>query len=481
MQNFSELCQFSIKNDRSYLEASIDITPGDVILEEQPILLSPLWESAQLKCSNCLKSSFVMCQACQVYPLCVECQTHDEVDCEFFRQASNIPKNFLISNYEIYAPLKCLLLLENLNTNNTGLIELLKVNAHLDDFLKSETWKEQKQHVVEPILQSGIANYFNNIKVDEEILQKLCSLIDLNSYEITNKDGDQVRGTYLQAPSIPHSCIPNTILAIDDEFNLKVYATLPIRQGEMIYISNTNPLMGTLQRQHHLKITKFIDCSCLRCCDPTELGTYLSSIKCKSCPDGYVSLFNSQWTCESCSSTISEINIQKLLSEIVEQLLLADGDLRQYESLLTKYLVDLHPNHFLIIDIKQNIASVLRAILKNPMCQPARSIIRRKIELCESILPVVRALQPGISRLYAIALYEYVINFIELSVSEYKNSEIAVVDYEKKLTKVKEMLEEAKNMLAFEPLNSPEGHLMQRIGMELIEVEENLKNIESIK
>ncbi|XP_055840242.1 SET domain-containing protein SmydA-8 [Episyrphus balteatus] len=472
MQNFSELCELSIKDNKLCLKAIIDITPGDVILEEQAILMSPQWESDQMKCSNCLKSSFVMCQACLVFPLCVECPAHDQFDCEFFQRAKNIPKNILISNYTIYAPLKCLLKMENPKANKSSLIELLKVNAHLEEYLKSETWIEHKQKVVEPILQSGIVEHFQNIKVNEEILQQLCSLLDLHSYEITNRDGDQVRGIYLQAPTIPHSCIPNTLMAIDDDFNLKIYATLPIRQGELIYNSYTNPLMGTSQRQHHLKMTKFIDCSCLRCKDPTELGTYLSSVKCKVCPDGYVSLFDSKWTCENCSAIMSELDVQKLLSEVAEQILYADGDIREYETLLAKYSGDFHPNHFLMIDLKQNTASILRSILMNPMCQPGRGVIRRKIELCEQMLPVVRALQPGISRLYAIASYEYVITYVELTEYEYNDGEISTEEYEKRLIKAREMSKESIRMLAFEPPNSPEGHLMQRIAMELTQIEE---------
>lgn len=176
-------------------------------------------------------------------------------------------------------------------------------------------------------------------------------------------------------------------------------------------------------------MTKFIDCSCPRCKDPTELGTYLSSIKCKLCPEGYVSFFNSQWTCEKCSSTISEVDVNRLLSEVAEQILYADGDVRQYEALLAKYTCDFHPHHFLMIDIKQNIASILRAILMNPLCQPGRSVLRRKIELCEEMLPVVRAVQPGISRLYAIALYEFVITFVELTNYEYNDGEISIDEY----------------------------------------------------
>ena len=39
-------------------------------------------------------------------------------------------------------------------------------------------------------------------------------------------------------------------------------------------------LRTTRDRRLHLKFSKYFDCSCRRCSDPTELGTFLSSIKC---------------------------------------------------------------------------------------------------------------------------------------------------------------------------------------------------------
>lgn len=59
-----------------------------------------------------------------------------------------------------------------------------------------------------------------------------------------------------------------------------------------------------------------------------------------------------------------------------------------------------------MLDIKQNMAVVLRQILNDVSHCPGRYIYRRKMKLCEDILTVLRIIQPGISRLRAIALYE---------------------------------------------------------------------------
>ena len=61
--------------------------------------------------------------------------------------------------------------------------------------------------------------------------------------------------------------------------------------------------------------TKYFICSCPRCCDPTELGTMFSSIRCPQCTadtgylvplsPGHPELSDKQedWRCVSCNNT----------------------------------------------------------------------------------------------------------------------------------------------------------------------------------
>lgn len=63
-----------------------------------------------------------------------------------------------------------------------------------------------------------------------------------------------------------------------------------------------------MKRREHLKESKFFDCVCARCSDPTELGTYLSAIKCQQCKDGLLLssaplLADATWHCNSTQCT----------------------------------------------------------------------------------------------------------------------------------------------------------------------------------
>lgn len=57
----------------------------------------------------------------------------------------------------------------------------------------------------------------------------------------------------------------------------------------------------------------------------------------------------------------------------------------------------LAPQHYLLLDAKQRLAGVLRDTI-NREPRPTKKMMRRKIDLCQEILPVLEILSPGICR-----------------------------------------------------------------------------------
>lgn len=170
---------------------------------------------------------------------------------------------------------------------------------------------------------------------------------------------------------------------------------------------------------------KGLQCNCVRCQDPTELGSHLSTVLCPECsqrdPSNVYHLTEHNSRDNQQQQSILKCNICGLernweyISRELDQLQddinhiqqqCDGGDLYQYEMLLVKYANILHPQHYLLLDIKQNMAVLLRQILNDVSQCPGRYVYRRKMKLCEDILAVLQIIQPGISRLRAIALYE---------------------------------------------------------------------------
>ena len=141
-----------------------------------------------------------------------------------------------------------------------------------------------------------------------------------------------------------------------------VRTTVPIANGSKITINyTTNPLLGTVERLKLLETTRFLgSCDCQRCKDPTELGSFTSGIFCTKCPNHEGILLpeyplekETNWVCNKCSSKKSRSFIAKLLDEDVIPLDNGDrGKSAKCEDFIRKYERILHPNHYLLTDIR---------------------------------------------------------------------------------------------------------------------------------
>lgn len=178
----------------------------------------------------------------------MDCAEHYSFECEFFQnEAKSISKNLLINNYPINALLKLLLLHEDPATAEKCK-DLLPHNFKLDEYRDSAIWLDHDENIVQPLVQSGFLDTLKRTQatyhLDADFLHKLCILIDANAFEVSSKiSGDSLKGVYVHAAKMPHNCVPNAATSIDDDYNMRIYAGVPIKAGEIIYNSFTNPLM----------------------------------------------------------------------------------------------------------------------------------------------------------------------------------------------------------------------------------------------
>lgn len=483
MQDYSEKLH-AVTDEKlgRHLVACERIELGETLLEEQPLFVAPHWECGQLKCSQCLQESYIICRKCQMYPLCMDCIEHDAFECDFFANGagSRICKDLLVKNYSICALLKLLLLLED-PEKSAQCQTLMNRAIKLEDYRNEDSmWQEHEEQVVRPLMASGLIEALPGQHLTADILHAHCIRIDSSAFEVTARDGDTLKGVYVCGASLPHHCVPNTVVALDEQFNMKLYAAVPLESGAIIHTCYTNPLMGTSQRQHQLRLTRHMDCACSRCLDPTELDTHMSSMKCKDCTDGYAvcELAGSgEWRClnANCGAVMPAVDVHEILTEVGTALVEAKGELNAYEALLAEHKPLFHPNHFLLLDIKQNIASILRAAaLMNSLNDPCKKLLARRVELCGDLLPVCRAVVPGISKLYAIALFEYLLAFVELTELQFAEGDVSKKEYAALLMRARSVAKEALDLLKFEPENSVEGFLTERIAMELERIESDL-------
>jgi hypothetical protein len=47
-------------------------------------------------------------------------------------------------------------------------------------------------------------------RFDEELIHKVCGILELNSFEVRCPSGSAVQGVYPQTAIMSHNCVPNT-------------------------------------------------------------------------------------------------------------------------------------------------------------------------------------------------------------------------------------------------------------------------------
>lgn len=155
-----------------------------------------------------------------------------------------------------------------------------------------------------------------------------------------------------------------------------------------------------------------------------------------------------------------------------------DYDVKLLEDSILKYSQILNPNHSFVLELKQAIAAILRERCINCLNKPSVKTLKRKLELCEGILPTLKTLQPGISRLTGIALYETYSPIFQLAKRDFDLEQMNVDEFIKKLLKAEILLKESVSMLVYEHISTPEGKLGRKAMTELKELRELIEKMQ---
>lgn len=105
--------------------------------------------------------------------------------------------------------------------------------------------------------------------------------------------------------------------------------------------------------------------------------------------------------------------------------------------------------------------------------------MRRKIEMCNKFLDIFRKIEPGISRIQAIGLYELHSAVVSLAERIYKSKETDKEGFMKMLLLAESTLKNSIKSLLYEPVKSPEGRLAQNALSELKMLRATISNFQS--
>lgn len=149
----------------------------------------------------------------------------------------------------------------------------------------------------------------------------------------------------------------------------------------------------------------------------------MSAIICPRCREGLVVPHHQgpeqlQWRCESCDHSYHPRLLKTTLGQAWAAVEDADqSDTRAMEALLKKLGRTFPPTSVVMVEVKQNLVALYRdIILREPT--PSRNFLQRKIALCTDLLTVLKAVEPGISRLKGTFLLKINYQTIKLILQE---------------------------------------------------------------
>ncbi|XP_073991921.1 SET domain-containing protein SmydA-8-like isoform X3 [Rhodnius prolixus] len=452
-----------------YLVAKEDIKPGTIILRVPPLVLGPTCINNTPICLSCYApiNDLVSCERCNQcgWPICGSgCKAqyledgHSDAECNALRKSTRKPetsKDYHL--YNIILPLRVALLKLS---NPCKWAEIQKMQSHTKFRKKNkELWNNNQKMIDCMKMDCGITEF------SDQEMHSICGYlqttisISVNSFSIENL---ALSGLYGKAFLLAHDCVPNTAHVFDSKFWMIIHATTLISKGDAVTLSYANTLQGTMARRAYLKETKYFNCSCKRCSDITELGTFLSGVKCYSCNAGYLLPVDpldmkSVWRC-SCESEKKAEYIFSLVERIfTEAESIKNKGIDEMEAFILKYSSTLHPNHYILFSIKC-LLSQLYGKFNNYLIQDlSQDMLNRKAELCKYLLDIFDIIEPGLSRIRGITMYEFHAPLMIIASQKYQNKNEKVL--KQQLRQVKHLLTEANLILSFENPLTKEGQI----------------------
>lgn len=358
-----------------YLVAARDIAAGEVVFREAPLVVGPK-AGAGATCLACLKAlpgdTWEGCEHCGA-PLCrPQCggKGHNERECGLLALLGlkHEPQNTsrIRQLNALLAPLRVLLLMERTPAVKS-IVDALQ--SHVEERRDLPIGRFVETHIV-AVLRERLRLAF----AAEEI-RRVCGVCDTNSYQVSEGEGKVGRALFVAASLMNHSCTANTQHWYRDGI-MSVRAVVDIPEGAPVTYAYTNVLWGTRARAAHLATAKLFTCGCERCGDPTELGSHISSVKCRECPQGLMlppSVAGAPWQCRACGASVSAIAIDTLVRAGGAALgRLQPEDARSVAATLAHLTRILGDTHYVVVEVKH---VLVRAIMATSLLGKSSSLL----------------------------------------------------------------------------------------------------------
>jgi len=439
------------------LVAVRDIKHLEVILEDEPVGLSPTQDTSQL-CLECFKllpaddpyictCGFPMCNK-----TCAGGERH-KPEHDLYTRTGNVAKGRL--HYPLVMPIR---LLDQMKTDPTVRENLEPLMDHSEERkAETENWCLTENHLVKPF-KTLFGDQFKT-----EDIQRCVGLFRTNGLAVgaTGLSSDQEwvdddelgdgRALYPNMSALSHSCTPNCRLMHSLNYKLVIRSAKDIPAGEELTISYTKMFSGAISRKSDLLKNWFFECQCDRCQDRLDFGSNFDCWICQECGGSVLpqsASITSDWQCGSCCmivkrNTISEKEntLKNVLDNITTN---KETDITQlYEAFLESQKLTLHSGHFFNFQAKMLLMFANANAVTN-------SALARKAEICKDIIETLDKLKLGYTEIRGLALYELCVPSLVLLQGKFDAGSISRNEFKEGLDDIIKNLETSIECLEVE-------------------------------
>lgn len=104
------------------------------------------------------------------------------------------------------------------------------------------------------------------------------------------------------------------------------------------------------------------------------------------------------WICEHCNQVVDTKQVEGLLDEAKKTLSSLNEDLYEIQQWIDKYSTLLNSKHWIVLDAKQILAGLLKIQCGSDK-GTSMKLLKKKLELYEELVPIIKTLRPGLSKM----------------------------------------------------------------------------------
>ncbi|XP_001354556.2 SET domain-containing protein SmydA-8 [Drosophila pseudoobscura] len=464
-----------------YLVASRQLEAGELLITEEPLAIGPC-VSGDAVCLGCyqpvgLGREQYRCPGCG-WPLCgASCPGlgrrigHTTEECALYGERRPAAAELLNDRtspprvrdlYELVMIVRILLLRTHAPEQYAM---ITRMESHTEERRKNEKlWSHYEQKVVRRLRDEW---KLDDLAAEEEAqaVHEICGILDVNCFEIGQK-GAKARTLYPSAFLLAHDCSPNTAHTDDPRsYAILLRTSRRVREQEALTLSYAYTLQGTLKRRSFMYEGKLFWCRCQRCADPQELGSDCSALVCRSCLKGTVRAVTpleqtADWACDRCDHRTTALDLENQLDRINNDLEAIDvHDVPGLENFLLRYRETLRPNHYLLLSAKYSLCQIYGRIKGYLLPEMSLNDIVRKERYCREFLAIIDLLEPGLTRLRGLIMYELHAPVMVMAQMGMQSGQISRQEFQRRLKEVSRLLQNSRDILLLEPEGSSEHEM----------------------